>query len=639
MSQLGTGLAAYAEAQKKRGQKIHDNTPRRIVQSFRPYAGKVILLLLVIILVTALNLVLPLLIPFVFDDALKNHNMGRLLFYLALMTGSTLAGGLISVYQTYLSNITGQYVMRDLRKELYSHLQDMEFHFFTSTRTGEIQSRLSNDVSGAQSAVTDTFAAALTSLITVIGTVFGMFYINPILALASFALTPLFVWMASKIGKIRRQTRRATQNSLASLTALMLETLSVSGVLLIKTFGRKGFAKGKFEQENQRLTELGIHQQMVGRWSLMFMNTFFQLTPVIVCLFAGFIIIYLPHVTTITIGGIIAFLTLQSRFFGPLNQLLGLQVNLQGALALFDRLFEYLDLPARIKDAPDALHLLPEDVRGEVAMQNVVFSYRNSDFSPPADLFAIDSIKQADGEKAKSAALLTLEAPVEQHSTLNNISFIASQGQLVALVGPSGAGKTTITHLISRLYDVESGSVELDGHNVKNIALESLGNLIGVVTQETYLFHASIRENLLYVQPDATDEEIINAAKAAAIHDRIMELEHGYETFVGERGYKLSGGEKQRLAIARVLLKKPRVLILDEATSSLDTNSERLIQAALKLLTKDRTTIAIAHRLSTILAADLILVIDRGEVVERGTHQELLEYNGLYARLYHGQFA
>jgi ATP-binding cassette subfamily B protein len=632
------GLATYAEEQKKRGRKTDPRTLKRIVLAFSRYKVQVVLVLFTILLTTALNLVVALTIAPVFDDALAHRNFNHLLIYALIMLVATVGAGIIGVAQTYLNNLIGQNVMRDFRNKLYACLQDMSLRFFTSTRTGEIQSRLSNDVSGAQTAVTDTFAAALTNIVSVVGTIIAMLYISPLLTVLSFALLPIFLWTTYKVGKVRRLSSRATQQSLASLNALMQETLSVSGILLIKTFGRKKFAQSQFETENQNLTNLGIRQQMVGRRFFMLVNTFFSLTPVIIYVVAGWIIIYQIHAVSITIGGMVAFITLQTRFFNPIAQLLSLQVNMQGALALFDRIFEYLDLPIEIQDAPNALDLSPEATHGEVAFRDVSFTYKSDEFSV---LSATNGKDNANGQK-KSTILpeLVTHSPEEpaSHATLTNISFTIKPGQLAALVGPSGAGKTTITYLIPRLYDVDSGAVEIDGHNVKEIALASLGALIGVVTQETYLFHTSVRENLLYVRPDATEEEIIAATKAAAIHDRIMEFDDGYETIVGERGYRLSGGEKQRMAIARVLLKNPRILILDEATSSLDTLSERLIQAALKPLTENRTTIAIAHRLSTILAADVILVVDKGELVERGTHRELLEQGGLYAKLYNQQF-
>lgn len=631
-------------------------TIRRIVSAFRPYRGRIALVLLTILASTALSLVFPLMIPLVFDDALAHRNMGHLLLYAFIMTISAIGAGLLGVAQTYLNNGVGQDVMCDFRNRLYAHLQNMSLHFFTSMHAGEIQSRLSNDISEAQVAITNTFSSVLTSVATLIGIVIAMLYLSPLLTFISFILLPLFLYLTIRVGNTRRTATKAARESLASLTVLLQETLSVGGILLIKCFGRKKFAQAQFEKENRELTDLNIRQQMVGRWFFMFMGAFSSIAPVILYTVAGWAVIYSPGLAHITLGGLIAFITLQGRFFAPFGQLLMLQVNIQGNLALFDRIFEYLDLPVDIQDSPDMYHLSPDEIQGRVTFKNVSFTYEASKFETnkfnvltemgadgtsnnhPGDPRRVSHtpVKKAPMSKIRLKALL--DTP-KRSATLTNLSFEIKPGQLVALVGPSGAGKTTITYLISRLYDVDSGAVEIDGYNVKKIAAESLGDLIGVVTQESYLFHTSIRQNLLYVCPDATDEEMVAAAKAAAIDDSIMKLDNGYETMVGERGYRLSGGEKQRLAIARVLLKNPRILILDEATSALDTESERLIQAALNPLMKNRTTIAIAHRLSTILAADLILVVDNGEIVERGTHQELLEHAGLYARLYTQQFS
>ena len=636
-------LSAFAEQQKARGRKTSRQTVRRILAAFKSYKRMLALVLLSIICTNVVSLVVPLMIPLVFDDALAHHNMGHLIIYGLIMVTATVISGLLSVFQIYVNNRVGQNVMRDFRRRLYAHLQDMSLRFFTSTRTGEIQSRLSNDVSGAQVAVTETFTSAVSSIIGMLATIVAMFYLSPFLALISFALLPLFLFFTFRVGNVRRQSGRATQQSMASLNALMQETLSVSGILLIKTFGRKQFAQEQFDDENHKLTELSLRQQMVGLWFFMFVSTFSAFTPVILYILAGWQIINHSFLLgSITIGSLIAFITLQGRFFGPFVQLLSLQVNVQGALALFDRIFEYLDMPIELKDSPDALPLHPDEVCGEICFNNVSFTYKSDDFgvlstSPEKKRKGPDSTQSKNG--AQPAALPSASKEFPAHPTLQHVSFEVHPGQLVALVGPSGAGKTTITYLLPRLYDVDSGSIEIDGHNIRDISLASLGTLIGVVTQETYLFHASIRKNLLYVRPDATEEEIIAAAKAAAIHDRIMELEDGYDTVVGERGYRLSGGEKQRVAIARVLLKNPRILILDEATSALDTHSERFIQAALRPLMAGRTTIAIAHRLSTILAADQILVVDKGEILERGTHQELLHQEGLYAKLYYQQFA
>ena len=638
---MGGGMSAYLEEQQKRGRKTDARTLRRVAAAFKPYIPQVILVLIAILFTTVLGLVNPLLIQRIFDDAIGAHNTSRLILYVIIMIVTPIISGFIGVGQSYLNNVVGQNVMRDFRNRLYAHLQSMSLRFFTATRTGEIQSRLSNDVGGVQGVVTNTAASIVSNVATVLSTIIAMLVLSPLLTLISLGLLPLFLWFTYKVGNVRRITSKETQKSMASLTAMMQETLSVSGILLIKTFGRQKYALGQFEKENQNLTALEIRQQMIGRWFFMFIGTFFSIIPAVVYLVAGLQIINHQNIFGVgmTFGTIVAFTTLQSRIFFPLGQLLQVQVDIQGALALFDRIFEYLDIPVDIKDAPDAFALDPERARGEVTFKNVSFTYKRDEAKLPSGLIPKESNKGEERRSLPSAVPTMSEEPVEGRPTLHNISFDIQPGQLAALVGPSGAGKTTITYLVPRLYEADSGTIKIDEHDVKDVTLASLGQLIGVVTQETYLFHASVRENLLYARQDATDEEIIAAAKAAAIHDRIMELDEGYDTIVGERGYKLSGGEKQRIAIARVILKNPRILILDEATSALDTHSERLIQAALEPLMQGRTTLAIAHRLSTILAADVILVVDKGEIVERGTHQELLELNGVYASLYNEQFS
>ena len=651
---MGGGLSGYLEDQKKRGRKTDARTMRRVAAAFGPYKFQVVLVLIAILLTTVLGLVNPFLIQFIFDDAIGKRNLNLLFILVGIMFVMPIVTGIIGVGQTYLNNIIGQRVMRDFRNRLYDHLQSMSLRFFTGTRTGEIQSRLSNDVGGVQSVVTDTATSVVSNLSTALSTIVAMVIISPLLTLISLGLLPLFLFITYKVGNVRRTTSKETQQSLAALTAMMQETLSVSGILLTKTFGRQRYSQRRFENENQNLMNLEVRQQMIGRWFFMFIGTFFSIMPAVIYLVAGWQIIHSsPAHPAITLGAIVAFTTLQSRIFFPIGQLLNVQVEIQGALALFDRIFEYLDMPIEIKDAPNALYIKPDKMRGEITFNDVTFTYKPDD---NALLSQLSTPEQADNDSVQhigspqspqpvsvpaeaSIAASEEQEPQEVRPALSHVSFDIKPGQLAALVGPSGAGKTTITYLVPRLYDVDSGSVDIDGHDVRDIALESLGANIGVVTQETYLFHSSVRENLLYAREDATEEEMIAAAKAAAIHDRIMELDDGYDTIVGERGYKLSGGEKQRIAIARVILKNPRILILDEATSALDTHSERLIQAALEPLMKNRTTLAIAHRLSTILSADLILVVNRGEIVEQGTHDELMAMNGLYAQLYNEQFS
>jgi ATP-binding cassette subfamily B protein len=529
--------------------------------------------------------------------------------------------GIIGIGQTYLANLVGLRVMQDLRSRLYSHLQSMPLRFFTTTRTGEIQSRLANDVGGVQSVVTDTTSNILSSVVVIASTLIAMTILSWQLTALSLALMPFFLWLTVKVGRARREVATSTARTLADLTAVTEETLSVSGILLSKAFGRQRYEVDRFQDENQRLTGLQIRQTMIGRSFFAVVGTFFSITPALVYLVAGWVLS--DGGGSLTAGDIVAFTTLQSRLFFPIGSMLQVSTEVHSSLALFDRIFEYLDLPQEIRDAPDAVHVAPTEVRGSVAFRDVWFRYD----SPPEE--SATPISPPD---------LAARDVVPREWTLENVSLEIRPGQLAALVGPSGAGKTTITYLVPRLYDVQEGAIEIDGLDVRKMALESIGDVIGVVTQETYLFHTTIRRNLLYGKPDASQEELEAAARAANIHDRIAELPEGYDTVVGERGYKLSGGEKQRLAIARVLLKDPRILILDEATSSLDTTSERLVQAALEPLMKGRTTIAIAHRLSTILSADVIFVVDRGRIVERGTHAELLERGGLYARLYEQQF-
>ena len=612
---------------------IRRSTVRRVAATFRPYRSKVAWVAVAIAVTSGLGVVNPVLIKVIFDKALFGNPPGScggqpcpqlhtLYVLVGFMVAIPVISGALGIGQTYLANLVGLRVMQDLRNALYSHLQFMPLRFFTTTRTGEIQSRLSNDVGGVQSVVTDTASSILSNSVVIISTLIAMLLISWQLTALSLSLLPFFLWLTYKVGKARQEVAVSTQKTLADLTAITEETLSVSGILLSKAFGRQRHEIGRFRGENERLTGLQIRQTMIGRSFFAVVGTFFSITPALVYLVAGWVLTG-NGTGGLTAGSIVAFTTLQSRLFFPIGSMLQVSTEVQSSFALFDRIFEYLDMHHEIADAPDAVPLPSDAVTGRVSFDQVWFRYEAPTQEVP-DPF--DPTWPVTGP------------PRPREWALEDVSLQIEPGQLAALVGPSGAGKTTMTYLVPRFYDVQRGEVRIDGIDVRGLRLESLGELIGMVTQETYLFHTTIRRNLLYGKPDATHEELEAAARAAFIHDRIAELPQGYDTIVGERGYKLSGGEKQRLAIARVILKDPRILILDEATSSLDTTSERLVQQALRPLMRGRTTIAIAHRLSTILSADVIFVVDRGRVVERGTHERLIEHGGLYARLYEQQF-
>jgi ATP-binding cassette subfamily B protein len=500
--------------------------------------------------------------------------------------------GVIGVAQTYLSNVVGQQVMHDLRAAVYRHLQTLSLAFFTRTRTGEVQSRIGNDIGGVQSVVTSTATSIVSNVTTVLATVVAMVLLDWRLALFSLALLPFFIWLTRRVGTERKRITSERQGRLADMSALVGESLSVSGVLLGKTMGRSAELADRFERESAELAEIEVRQRMAGRWRMASVQMAFAIMPALVYWFAG------VGAAGVTLGTVVAFTTLQTRLFFPVQSLLSVQVDVQTSMALFERIFEYLDLPVDQREG--TVELDPARVRGDVRLEGVTFRYEEEGEGPP---------------------------------TLDGVDVAAPAGTTTALVGETGSGKTTLGLLVARLYDPQQGRVTIDGVDLRDLTFASLARTVGLVSQDTYLFHASVRENLRFAKPDATDEELEQAARAARIHAVIGALDDGYDTVVGERGHRFSGGERQRMAIARAILRNPPVLILDEATSALDNRTERAVQEALDALAEGRTTIAIAHRLTTVRHADQILVLDRGRVVERGTHDDLAAAGGRYAAL------
>jgi len=588
-------------------QKVTPGTVPRVLRLFSPHKGPLSIVLVIVFFTAILTVASPLLQRNLIDDGLfptGGVNFEVVLRISGILIVIILIRSVFSIWQTYLTSKVGQEVLRDLRTKLFEHLQSLSLRFFTGTRTGEIQSRLQNDVGGLQTVVSDTAATYVSNIVSLVATIIAMLLLSWQLTIVSIAILPVFIWATGFVGKWRRKVTAATQVSLADMSAITEENLSVSGVLLAKSNGQQGNAADTYRSASTTLASLLVRQQMIGRGFFIIITSFFSIMPIVVYIVTGYVN---RDAVVITFGTLAAFTGLQIGLFFPLGQLLQSSTEVSSSLALFTRIFDYMDVKADIVDKVDA-KALPTPVHGRIEFDTVQFSYEP---------------KPKHGEPTYA---------------LKGVDFTIEPGMLAAFVGPSGAGKTTISYLVPRLYEVTSGAVRIDGHDVRDVTQDSLADSIGMVTQESYLFHATIRDNMRYARPDATDEQIEAAAEAAQIHDRIMTFDEGYDTMVGERGYRLSGGEKQRLAIARVILKNPRILILDEATSALDTTNERLVQAALRPLMKDRTTIAIAHRLSTIRSADVIFAVQDGRIVEHGNHDELLALGGVYAELYDQQF-
>jgi ATP-binding cassette, subfamily B, bacterial len=579
-----------APAERPADPEVRRANLRRIGRLFAPYKLRLGGVLALIVLSAGLGVVPAFLLKHVLE-AIGRNDTRSLSFNAGGMIAIAIATGVLGVIQTLLSNQVGQRVMHDLRAAVFRHLQRLSLAFFTRTRTGEVQSRISNDIGGVQNVVTNTATSIASNVTTVVATMVGMLVLNWELALFAFALIPLFALLTRRVGNERRKIAKTTQETLADISSLVQESLSVSGILLGKTMGRGAELADRFESDSRRLADLEVRQRMAGRWVMASIQTSFAVMPAAVYWFGG---LALAHGSTaVSIPMLVSFTTLQTRLFFPVGSLLGVGLDVQTSLALFDRIFEYLDQPIDIEEKPDALG---EGRAGDVVFDHVWFRY---------------------GEDW----------------TLQDVSFTVPAGTTTALVGETGSGKTTLGYLTARLYDPTSGRVTIDGVDIRDLSFQALSDLVGVVSQETYLFHESVRENLRFAKPDATDEEIEQAAEAARIHHVIAALPDGYDTVVGERGYRFSGGEKQRIAIARTILRNPPILVLDEATSSLDTETERLVQDALDRLSEGRTTIAIAHRLSTVRDADQIVVLDHGRIVESGRHEELIHAGGRYTTL------
>lgn len=582
---------------RKANKKIDKQNLRKVIALFYPHKKEVCIMLMTVLGGVLMGLLPPFFLKIIIDQGLQQNNLMLTSLYSMLTIITTLLASTVTLLYGYQSVKIGQKIMCEMRYALFTHLMKMSLRFFTRTKTGEIQTRLISDMEGVQNVICNTLVDALSNVAIVLSCLVVMFVFDWRLTLLAVAFIPVIGYSGTLVGEFARKVRKGLQEQTSEVNSITQENLSVSGAMLSKTIGRSDVLARDFDIQNHKLAEWQIKGAVQQYFFFGIFRTITQVIPAVVYWFAGYLMFKGDR--SLSVGTLVAFTMLQARMFFPLTSIMSLQFEIIKSFALFERIFEYMEMPIDVGDSPHAVSSPKEGVMGRVEFQNVGFKYESSD----------------------------------ENWTLKDISFVAEPGKLIALVGPSGAGKTTLTYLIPRLYDVDEGVVKIDDRDIRDIKLDDLQKLIGVVTQETYLVHTSIKKNLKIACPEATDEQLVEACKAAAIHEHIASLPEGYETIVGERGYKLSGGEKQRLAIARAILKDPKILILDEATSALDTQSERLIQASMAELMKGRTTFAIAHRLSTIENADMILVVENGKIVERGSHAELSILQGKYSQL------